>query len=365
MYLVLWLLVAYAGLSMVTLGLASWGAVLATGYNDRSRVYGWVQGMSIAGSGAILLLPPMFTHGRVVLGKAGSMSTIGWILIVALPLALFVCTVFTPEKRAPRVATQRFSLRQSLAAVSRPAMWRVVIADLMLTLGPGTTAPLYVYFFHDAKGFGLTQINTLLVFAIAAGVLGAPVWGRLARRFNKHRTVQIACLSFAICQTLLLLCPRGEFAFTAAAMFSVGFCFSGFVPLVRAMVADITDEVRLEQGQDLTGLLFSMTTTVEKIGNTIAVLVVFPILALVGYNGKEGAINTAHATFGLEMCYLFAPIILVFVGAAVLFGYQLDMPRHAAVRAALDERDLAVAPAHPGASPALGGVVADTIAGPG
>jgi len=66
---------------------------------------------------------------------------------------------------------------------------------------------------------------------------------------------------------------------------------------------------------------------------------VFPILKLVGYNGKEGAVNTPHAIFGLEMCYLFAPVILVFVGGGVLFGYSLDARRHAEVRAALDEHE--------------------------
>ena len=339
-YLILWLLVAYAGLSIVTLGLAAWGAVLATGYNDRSRVYGWLQGLSVSGSVGILLLPPMLTHDRIVLGKASSMPAIAWIVILALPICLFICTVFTPERIAPSAARPRFSLRDMLAAVSRPAMLRVVVADLLLSLGPGTTAPLYIYFFHDAKGFTLTQTNQLLVFAIAAGVIGSPFWGRLARRFNKHRTVQIACVGFAICQTILLALPKAQFAVTAAGMFGVGFCFSAFIPLVRAMVADVTDEVRLEQRQDLTSLLFSMVTTTEKIASTIAVLIVFPILAMFGYNGKEGATNTQHAIFGLDVGYMLAPI-LVLAGAAMFFGYRLDPKRHALVRAALDERDAA------------------------
>ena len=43
--------------------------------------------------------------------------------------------------------------------------------------------------------------------------------------------------------------------------------------------------------------------------------------------------------FGLEMCYLFAPILLVFVGGAMFFGYKLDAVRHAAIRAELEARD--------------------------
>jgi Na+/melibiose symporter-like transporter len=70
---------------------------------------------------------------------------------------------------------------------------------------------------------------------------------------------------------------------------------------------------------------------------------VFPILAAVGYNGKEGVVNTPHAIFGLEMCYLFAPIILVWFGGAMFFGYKLDATRHAAIRAELESNDEAAA----------------------
>ncbi len=122
-------------------------------------------------------------------------------------------------------------------------------------------------------------------------------------------------------------------------MFAVGFCASAFLLLIRAMVADVVDEVRLERGQDLTSLLFSMVTTTTKIGTVITVVIVFPILQMVGYNGKEGAVNTPQAIFGLEMCYLFAPIVLVFVGGAMFFGYRLDARRHGEIRAALEARE--------------------------
>jgi len=126
---------------------------------------------------------------------------------------------------------------------------------------------------------------------------------------------------------------------TAGGMFAVGFMVSAFVPLVRAMVADVVDEVRLVTKQDLTSLLYSMVTTTTKVGVAISVAIIFPVLKMVGYNGKEGVVNTQHAIFGLEMCYLFAPIILVFIGGGMFFGYSLDARRHAEVRAALDERE--------------------------
>jgi Na+/melibiose symporter-like transporter len=106
-YLILWSLISAAGSSMVLLGLAAWTAKLATSYNDRSRVYGWTTGLAVLGSVGILLLP-LFTHGQIVLGKVKSMPTIGLILIVALPVALAVCALFTPDRIAAAAARPTF-----------------------------------------------------------------------------------------------------------------------------------------------------------------------------------------------------------------------------------------------------------------
>jgi Na+/melibiose symporter-like transporter len=130
---------------------------------------------------------------------------------------------------------------------------------------------------------------------------------------------------------------------TIAGMFAVGFTASAFLLLIRAMVADFVDEVRLERGQDITSLLFSLVTTTNKIGLSITTVFSFTILAMVGYNPREAAVNTPHAIFGLEMCYLFAPVILVFLGGGLFFGYKLDAKRHAEIRTALEARDTASA----------------------
>jgi GPH family glycoside/pentoside/hexuronide:cation symporter len=347
-YLMLWLVVSYAGLSMLNLAIAAWLSVLAKTYDERSRLFGWTQAMAVMGSISILLLPKL-THNKVSAGLASSMPIIALVLVAALPLAAAICTTLTPERVAAPPQRPRFRPADYWEAISRPSMLRITVADFMLTLGPGTTGPLYVFFFHDAKGFSIPDVSLLLISYIGAGGAGAPFWARVAHRIGKHRTVQIACVCYAVAQTTLMVLPRvwPGYAFaqalpTVIGMFAVGFVASAFLLLIRAMVADVADEVKLEQQRDLTGLLFSMVTTTTKIGQTIILVAVFPILQLVGYNGKEGAVNTPHAIFGLEMCYLFAPIILVFGGGAALIGYRLDARRHREIREALAEREAEV-----------------------
>jgi Na+/melibiose symporter-like transporter len=148
--------------------------------------------------------------------------------------------------------------------------------------------------------------------------------------------VQIACICYAITQTILMALPAGQFAITAVAMASVGFSASAFILLVRAMVADVADQLRLETGRERSGVLFALVTMTQKFGTSITISIVFPILAYVGFNAKDGAVNTPHAIWGLEMCYLFAPIILVLIGGCFFFGYSLTAERQSEIRAQLE-----------------------------
>lgn len=343
-YLIVWMLVSYLGVSILTLGTAAWTSVLAVTYNERARVYGWTLGLAVLGAVGLLLLP-LFTHGAVTLGKAKDMPAVGMIMIIAVPIAVALAVLFTPERRQG-AERPRFSLADYGNAVTRPTMLRLILADLALSLGTGVTGPLYVFFFHDAKGFSIAEVGFLLIFYIGASLIGAPLWGRLARVIGKHRTLQIACVAYAIAQSILMALPRVwpghtpvQLIPTILGMFAVGFTASAFLLLIRAMVADFVDEVRLERGQDITSLLFSMVTTTNKIGLSVTTVFSFAILGMVGYDPHEGAVNTPRAIFGLEMCYLFAPIILVFLGGGLFFGYKLDARRHAEIRAALAERD--------------------------
>ena len=84
-----------------------------------------------------------------------------------------------------------------------------------------------------------------------------------------------------------------------------------------------------------------MVTTTTKVGLSITcgVLVLHPGHEI-RLTNPASVVNTPHAIFGLEMCYLFAPVILVFLGGGLFFGYKLDAKRHAEIRAALEARDL-------------------------
>jgi glycoside/pentoside/hexuronide:cation symporter, GPH family len=266
--------------------------------------------------------------------------------MAAATVLVAITAVSAPEVRAPVAKKDGASLKDYFAVFTNRSMQRLLLADLFLVLGPGASAPIYVFFFHGVKLFEPGLVSVLLIPYTAAGILGAPLWGRVAQKIGKHRTVQIAGLGYAVTQTILMTIPAGLFWPTFASMFTVGFCGSAFIVLIRAMVADVADELRLQTGQERSGVLYALVTLTQKLGASLAVTIIYPILDLVGFNPKPGAVNTPEALQGLSMSYVFAPIILVTVGSACLMGYKLDAARQSEIRKALDEleaRDFAAA----------------------
>lgn len=220
-------------------------------------------------------------------------------------------------------------------------MRRIVIADFCLQLGPNWMSTLYLFYFHDARGFSIDAASALLLAYIGAGVPGAAVMSWLATRLGKHRTQQIACIGYSVGLCFLGFLPRASVAFAAPFMAVMGFLAASFPLLDRAMVADVGDAVRLEQGENRVGVLYAMITGVQKIANALSVGLTFTLLGWIGYQAREGATNTPAAVHGLEAVFLAGPIVFVLLGGACYLGYRLDAVRHGEIRAALEARDAA------------------------
>lgn len=335
-YLFTWYILLYVAYSILVLGHSAWAASISRTYDDRSRMFGWMLGIGVSGS-ILLQALPLLTHGKIKPADPASIPTIGWIIIAVSTVAVLITLLATRERAAPVAPKDRATVKDYLAVITNPSMFRLVAADLFLILGPGASAPIYLFFFHEAKGFALGDVSLLLIPYSAAGLFGAPIWARVAQRLGKHRTVQVAGLGYAVTQTILMMVPAGLFWPTALSMFSVGFCLAAFLVLIRAMVADVADELRLTTGQERSGVLYALVTLTQKLGSSLAVTIIYPILDAVGFVAKPGYHNTPAAIRGLEMCYVFAPIILVVIGSACLIGYKLDAKRQGEIRSALED----------------------------
>ncbi len=336
-YLIGWLFVYYIGTSLITLSHSSWASAIAENYDERSRVFGLIQLVGVLGATITIVLPIAMAKANGSSGH-GDVGAMGLFIVGATGIGIMLALLRTPERantRPPEVAR----LKDYWDMVSRPDMRRIIVADFCLALGPGWMAALYIFYFHEARGFTVANASLLLLIYIMAGILGAPILSRIAMRLSKHRTLMIAATGYSLGLAVMTQLPRGNLPLVGVFMFMMGFLASSFPLLDRAMVADVGDAVRLEQGQHRVGLLYAMITTSQKIASALSIGLSYTVLNLVGFNAKEGSINTPAAIHGLQLVYAIGPIVFVMLGGLCFIGYRLDARRHAEIREALAQRE--------------------------
>ncbi|HLZ73730.1 MFS transporter [Phenylobacterium sp.] len=337
-YLLLWLLIMYLGMSLLLLAANAWAAALAASYTQRSRIFGAMQGLGTLGAIAILVIP-ILTHNMHKTDAQG-IQAVGWFLVIMAPVTIALVTLRTPEP-LKHMATSRVRLADYASLLARPNVLRLIAADFFIIMGPAWMSALYLFFFTDSRGFSVSQANLLLVFYIAAGLVGAPATAWLANRVSKHRALAVTAVGYSLMLVVIFLSPKASVPIAAPAMFLAGALASGSVVMIRSLTADIGDEIRLEKDQHQIGLLYAMTSGTTKAAGAFAVTLTFWVLDLVGYNPAEHAVNGPAQIRGLELAYAIGPIVFVMLGGACFLGYKLSAERHADIRRQLDARDAA------------------------
>jgi Na+/melibiose symporter-like transporter len=337
-YLVGLLLVMYLGYSVLLLTSLAWAGSVVTNYDQRSRLFGAFTALGVAGAVAVLVIPVVserFGHS-----DGDGVRAMIWTVMVAIPVCALLMTWLTPDAPARPAGHAHFGIGDYWALITRGNVLRVLGADFCATLGPSWMAAIYLFFFKDSRGFDLTQSNLLLMIYIASGFIGAPFTARLANRISKHRALMVNTTVYSLSLFSLELLPRGDFAAALPTMFICGAMGAGITTMVRALTGDVADEIRLENGREWMGLMYSLTNATTKLAGAGSIFLTFNIvLANVGYDPAPGAVNTPHAIHGLVLAFLLGPIVFLLLGGACFLGYRLPPERHAEIRRQLDARD--------------------------
>ena len=339
-YLVGWLLVLYLATSILSLSYAAWGANLATGYHDRTRLGGVAQPVGVVAGMMILFLPAV---AKALGGPhAEDVQVMGLFIMVVAPIAIGFAASRTPERIAPQVAGPAFTLKDYWALITRPAVLRLCFGAMALSLGPGWQGALYLFFANEILGFSIPVAASLVAAALVGGAVGAPLFAQLSRRIGKHRTLMVATTAWSLGLFSFLLVRDGNVLMGALVLGFLGFSQAGYLIMMGAMMADVGDEVRLDQGQERMGLLYSLVTGATKIAGALAIGLSYPLLARLGFRPAEGAVNTHQALLGLELAYYIGPVFFVMLGGLCFIGWRLTAERHSEIRRQLDARDAAL-----------------------
>lgn len=328
------LLVMYLGYSALLVAHTAWGAVMSDDYHERSRIFGWWQASNLLGLFLILGVPPLAQKLSGSDDRAIGIHAMGWTIIAVLPLAVAWC-LWRVKERA-RIGGAHHRISDILEIIRIPLVRRVLLADLFASLAPGMTGALFLFFFEAARGYSPAIASTLLLFYFAAGLLAAPLWVIIARRYSKHRALIWSLVAYCLLQTAIILIPAHNFTIAAIGMVFAGIPAVAPAFLLRAMLADVSDAETLRTGTEKTGLFYAALTAVQKLGYAIPVGFSYAILGVIGFVPKLGAANSPAAVNGLILLFVVPPVVMALIAAAIVRRWPIDaaaQTRHAAALA--------------------------------
>jgi Na+/melibiose symporter-like transporter len=270
---------------------------------------------------------------------------VGWFLLALSPLAVLIAVARTPERIVDSHGARPFRLGDYAALLSRGNVLRIVAADFCVTMGPGWMAALYFFYYRQSRQLSLSDASLLLVLYILAGLVGGPATAWLANRTSKHAALIVSTTFYALLLIAIPLMPRGAAMYYAIPMFLLGALANGFVVVVRAITADVGDQLRLEGGRDLMGLLYAVTSATTKAAGALSIFVSYALLGVVGFSVTPHAVNGPAQIQGLDLVFIIGPIAFVMLGGAAFIGYKLSADKHADIRRQLDELDATYAEA--------------------
>lgn len=343
-YLISVLSAFYLGWSMIQIPFFAWSGEISADYDERTRIATY---QAVAGAAAmvlVLVLPTIVDQWRPADG-ALKLGAMGVLFLAMLAPGMWLTLRAFPDAVAPARPAPRLSLTQTVWLVlSNPLLMRVLGSDFAVMLGQSLRATLFVFFVSGYMGLPRWASGLFLlqfVFGVAAG----PIWMKIGYRLGKHRTaVAGELVQVAINLGLLLIAP-GQLPLLLVLTVAQGLAQGSGNLMLRAMVADIADQHRLETGEDRAALFFSVFSISMKAAMAVAVGVALPLVGRLGFD-PQASVNSPQALHGLLLVFALGPAIAHAASAALISRFPLDAVAHADIRRRLAERQSSFV-AHP------------------
>ncbi|MGF1643079.1 MAG: MFS transporter [Thiotrichales bacterium] len=310
----------YLGWTLVSVPYHAWGAELECDYHARTRLASVRELFVLAGTLLALGIPTLLGIAGdrgATLGFFG--SALPWLLLPAAVLAALLVPEATthPAERTP------FRLIAAWQGViANPSMRRLMPAYFINGIANAVPATLFLMFVSQVVQADAAA-GLLLTSYFVAAILGLPLWWWLAKRFGKHRTWSGAMLfCAAVFASVPFLVGPGDVTVFAIICVLTGFTLGADVALPASMQADVVESDAMRTRQSRAAMLFGLWGMLTKLALALAVGVVFPVLALAGFDPR-GA-NTGSGLLALTLLYSLLPVLIKLAAIALMWRFPLD-----------------------------------------
>lgn len=288
------LLVTYTAYSALSITHQAWGAMLGGDEAQRSRVFGWREGLGLVGVVMASIAPTALGLSATVLLLAVALL-MGWLAWCRARVPLDV-------KRG----TAPTGTRHAVWAPLQHAAFRRLLAVFMLNgIASAVPATLVLFFVQDRLQALRELEPAFLGTYFVCAALSIPLWLKVVARLGAARTWGLGIgLAIVVFIWAVMLGPGDSVAFLAVCALS-GVALGTDLALPSALLAGVIAKAgHLGQAE---GAYFGWWSFASKLNLALAAGLALPLLAVFGYTPgarEPGALQALAVAYGLLPCVL-------------------------------------------------------------
>jgi len=323
-----WAVLLYLGWTMIQIPYFAWSTELARGYQQRTRISGFIALSGAFGALVFIVAPlalkPIFGTTEYTPEVMGFLST----SLLGVMLVLMMITLSRCETGA-QVTTQRVSLK---------GMWQSVLANKPFWfyagsfaaggMGTGITLSVLVVYIDNYLHLAASLPLILGAYSLSA-LAGVSLIVQLIKKIDKHHCWALCWFISAAVPPFFLFLVPGEGALLPMifGLVILGVASAGNMVMPVALLGDVIDYDIAKTQVNRSANYFSLNALLTKGNVAIGGGLAFYVLAAFGY--EVGSDNDQVATNGLLFVALILPSIFSIIAGVILWFFPINRKQHA------------------------------------
>jgi glycoside/pentoside/hexuronide:cation symporter, GPH family len=331
----------------------SLGAELTPDYNERTSVLSWkavIQKLSGMLIGVAWWFANLSWWNDPVTGKTDVLK--GVVVATAIAGGLMVLSgianfVFVKERYYEKARLQsRVRIKDMVRSTFSCKPYLVLLGTALVYAIPtgligslGFYVSTYYVFHGDMAAQSAYGAWGGIAYAVC-GIAGVPVAAALAKRLGKPKALMYTLGAGLVAFGSSWWLYNPEYPVLSVVQTGLnGFSATGLWVVLPSMCIDVVDYDELQSGQRREGAYSSVFSWVLKVGMSVSMLVVGPLLDVVsGFDAKLGGDQTPETIFAIRALFTGIPVAALLAALVLVKLYPLSRDRMLQIRAELETR---------------------------
>ena len=314
-FLLIWLSILYFGWTLFQISYLSIGYDLEKNYFLRTKLSATREFFVLLGLFCSLGIPMLFSISNKQL-----LENIVYVALVFGFIGLVLFCFFIPDNRTKNL--EKIKLKKVFKNIKNNIyLSRIFIVLTVNNLANVFPMVLFAFFITYVLGGDDSNRQVTLFYYFLFALVGVPFWTIISKNYGKKEAWFFSLFLSAAFFILVFFLDSGNFLFFIIISCMTGFCLGADLIIPLSIQADLTDIHRSKFSEDISGVIFSITTFINKFSFAIVSIFVFGIMGLLEFKA-DSEINDKVRLF-ITISYALIPIILKIFAAYLLINFKL------------------------------------------